>query len=95
VIRTVRAPRTNAVAERFVRTVRAECTYRMLVLTRRHLERVLGRYVHHYNDERPHRGLQLETPTPNPRPISAPSCQRIRRRDALGGLIHEYWADAA
>jgi hypothetical protein len=38
---------------------------------------------------------QLETPTPIPRPIAAPSIARIRRRDVLGGLIHEYWADAA
>jgi putative transposase len=96
VIRTpVRAPRANAVAERFVRTVRAECTDRMLVLTRRHLERVLGRYVHHYNDERPHRGLQLETPLVKPQPTAAPFPRRIRRRDVLGGLIHEYRSGAA
>ena len=80
---------------RFVRTVRAECTDRTLILSRRHLERVVGRYIRHYNDERPHRGIQLETPTPNPRPIVEPSLRRIRRRDVLGGLIHEYRADAA
>jgi putative transposase len=96
VIRTpVRAPRANAVAERFVRTVRAECTDRVLVLTRSHLKRVLGRYVRHYSDERPHRGLQLETPVVESRPTAAPSPRRIRRRDVLGGLIHEYRADAA
>jgi putative transposase len=62
-IRTpVRSPRANAVAERFVGTVRAECTDRVLVLSRRHLERVLDRYVRHYNTERPHRALQLATP---------------------------------
>src|SRR4051812_42316657 len=96
VIRTpVRARRANAVAERFVRTVRAECKDRTLAPPRRHLGRVVGRSVRHYNDERPHRGLHLETPTPNPRPIDAPSIAWIRRRDVLGGLIHEYWADAA
>jgi len=96
VIRTpVRAPRANAVAERWVRTVRAECTDRMLILTRRHLNRVLRRYVDHYNDERPHRGLQLETPVMKRRPTAAASSERIRRRDVLGGLIHEYWAGAA
>jgi putative transposase len=96
-IRTpVRSPWANAVAERFVRTARAECTDRMLIFTRRHLERMLGRYVRHYNDERPHRGLQLETPVVKPRPTAAPpSCQRIRRRDVLGGLIHEYRSGAA
>jgi putative transposase len=53
----IRAPRANAFAERWVRTVRAECLDWMLVLGRRHLERVLGVYVQHYNRERPHRGL--------------------------------------
>jgi len=96
VIRTpVRAPRANAFAERFVRTVRAECLDRTLILSQRHLHRVLRRYVRHYNDERPHRGLHLETPALKPRPTATPSPQRIRRRDVLGGLIHEYWADAA
>ena len=96
VIRTpLRAPRANAVAERFVRTVRAECTDQVLVLSRRHLERVLRRYVLHYNEERPHRGLQLATPEPRTRPAPARSLRRVCRRDVLGGLIHEYWVDAA
>jgi len=69
VIRTpVRAPRANAVAERWVRTARSECLDRTLVLSRRHLQRVVRRYVDHYNHERPHRGLQLETPTQTPNP---------------------------
>ncbi len=70
-----------------MRTVWREYTDRMLGLSRRHLEHVLGRYVHHYNDERPHRGLQLETPVVKLRPTAAPSLRRIRCRDVLGGLI--------
>jgi hypothetical protein len=49
-IRTrVKAPRANAYAERWVRTVRTECLDWLLVLSQRHLERVLRVYVHHYN----------------------------------------------
>jgi putative transposase len=85
----VRAPKANAVAERFVRTVRAECLDWLLILNRRHLERVLRVYVHHYNRERPHRALDLRPPE------SQPAAGQIHRRDRLGGLIHEYYKSAA
>jgi hypothetical protein len=60
----IRSPRANAFAERWVRTVRTECLDWMLVLGRRHLERVLRIYTAHYNEARPHRGLDLGTPQP-------------------------------
>jgi len=87
----VRAPRANAFAERWVRTVRTECLDWMLVFGRRHLERVLRTYISHYNARRPHRGLELKTPEPrlDPAPRLAQGA-RIRRRDVLGGLVHEY-----
>jgi len=53
----IRAPQANAYAERFVRTIRAECLDWLLILRRRHLERVLRAYTAHYNRERPHRAL--------------------------------------
>ena len=83
----VRAPNANAFAERWVRTVWEDCLDHLLVLSRRHLEIVLGEYVEHYNRGRPHRRLDL---TP-PRPVAiAASAETIRRRDLLGGLVHEY-----
>ena len=89
----VRAPRANAYAERFVRTVRAECLDWLLILGRRHLEHVLRRYVTHYNAERPHRALALRTPTGYDK-HDRPAANTIERRDLLGGLIHEYRAAA-
>jgi transposase InsO family protein len=90
----VRAPKANAVAERFVRTVRAECLDWLLILNRRHLEHVLRVYVDHYNRERPHRALELRPPQADEqRESSRPG--EIRRRDRLGGLIHEYYRTAA
>jgi hypothetical protein len=84
----VRAPRANAYAERWVRSVRAECMDWILIWNRRHLERVLTAYVAHYNRARPHRGIDLEVPAVTDEvPLHAGSIERI---DVLGGLIHEY-----
>jgi Integrase core domain len=89
VIKTpLRAPKANAIAERFVRTIRAECLDWLLIASRRHLERVLGVYVDHYNSHRPHRSLELAPPAPTAsklRTVDA-SGGGIRRRDRLGGL---------
>jgi transposase InsO family protein len=62
----IRAPQANAHAERFVRTIRAECLDWLLILGRRHLEVVLRTYAAHYNRERPHRALALHSPEPAP-----------------------------
>jgi putative transposase len=88
----VRAPKANAIAERFVRTVRAECLDWLLIMNRRHLERVLRVYVSHYNTHRPHRSLNLAPPEPSEQrlPGVRPPTVAIERRDRLGGLIHEY-----
>jgi putative transposase len=90
----IRAPKANAIAERFVRSVRSECLDWLLILNRTHLERVLRVYVDHYNRERPHRALELRRPAPDKRPEGS-SVGEIRRRDRLGGLIHEYYRTAA
>jgi putative transposase len=90
----VRAPKANAIAERFVRTLRSECLDWLLILDRRHLERVLRLYVEHYNRERPHRALELAPPLADARHGQRSSAE-VRRRDRLGGLIHEYYRAAA
>ena len=88
-----RSPRANAYAERWVRTVRAECTDRMLIAGPRHLRAVLNEYAAHYNQHRPHRARSLrplgagDTATA---PVADLAAARIRRCEILGGLIHEY-----
>jgi putative transposase len=73
IVRTpVRAPRANAIAERFVRTIRAECLDWLLIVNRRHLERVLRIFVDHYNRHRPHRALNLTPPEPKRRHSVSP-----------------------
>ena len=62
ILTPVRSPRANAFAERFVRTARSECLDWLLIRGERHLDRVLREFVEHYNNERPHRGIDLEVP---------------------------------
>ena len=96
VIKTpIRAPRANAIAERWVRTVRSECLDHLLVFGRRHLEQILRGYVAHFNAERPHRSLDLAPPAGADETRGSPPCSSVVRRDVLGGLIHEYNAAAA
>jgi transposase InsO family protein len=95
VIRTpIRSPKANAFAERFVKTVRHECLDYLLIFGERHLRWALREYLRHYNEERPHRGLSLETPEPR-----AAAANRgdgaVARVDRLGGLLHEYHRIAA
>ena len=91
ILRTpVRAPRANAIAERWIGTVRRELLDRILILNRRHLERVLAEYVTHFNHHRPHRALNQAAPLTALPPPASPSPLHLRRRDLLGGLIHEY-----
>ena len=91
ILRTpVRAPRANAIAERWVGTARRELLDRILIVNRRHLMAVLTEYVAHFNNHRPHRALSQAAPLRLLLPPAAPSQLQVRRRDLLGGLIHEY-----
>jgi putative transposase len=84
-----RSPRANAYAERWVRTVRAEVTDRMLIFGEQHLWATLAQYETHYNGRRSHRSRQLRPPRPD-HPVADLSDERIKRRPVLGGLINEY-----
>ena len=86
----VRAPRANAIAERWVGSARRECLDRMLITGERHLRLVLGEYADHYNAHRPHRSLQQEPPAGRADPPVEVTGMRVLRRARLGGLIHEY-----
>jgi transposase InsO family protein len=86
----VRAPRANAVAERFVGTVRRELLDRLLIINRRHAAAVLRQFERHYNGHRPHRTLGQAAPA-RPLPRRTPTeIHKIQRCDRLNGLIHEY-----
>jgi putative transposase len=86
----VRAPRANAIAERWVGSARRECLDRTLIASERHLRLVLGQYVDQYNGHRPHRTLHQNPPAGRAYPPVEMTGMRVHRRDRLSGLIHEY-----
>jgi transposase InsO family protein len=93
IIRTpIQIPEANGIAERFVRTARSECLDWLLIVNARHLERALTVLIDHYNGWRPHRSLGLRPPNGRP-PIetwTGTEPMAVKRRDRLGGLLHEY-----
>ena len=92
ILRTpVQAPRANAIAERFVGTLRRECLDHLLITGPRHLATVLEEYVeHHFTTRTAHtdRSISDRPQAALPRPHGATVPPLLR--DRLGGLLHEY-----
>jgi putative transposase len=89
--------RGNAICERITGTLRRELLDQVLIVSKHHLRRVLTEYLLHYNDARPHRSPGQFTPaqadTRPPEPVNLAEF-RIRRKQILGGLTHEYYVAA-
>jgi hypothetical protein len=86
------APRANAYAERWVRTLRRECLDRILIYNTQHSLAVLREYLAHYNGHRPHQSRSQHPPDRDrpPPPVTNLHTVRVRRRKILGGLVNEY-----
>jgi transposase InsO family protein len=85
----VRSPRANSFAERYVGTLRRECLDHLLIHGEQHLRQILAAYAQHYNDHRPHQARAQRPPLYKPgQAIDATA--RIKRRQAVQGLISEY-----
>jgi len=92
IVRTAyRAPKMNAVCERFLGSVRRECLDHLLVLGEAHLRRALRAYVAYFNEQRPHQGIAQRVPAPRqPVPSGPARGGRVEALPILGGLHHTY-----
>jgi transposase InsO family protein len=88
----VRAPNANAFMERWIRSAREECLDKLLIINEVHLRRAMREYVAFFNTARPHQGLDQQLPIPK---TSDQSNGSVRCRNVLGGIIHDYYRDAA
>ena len=87
-----RSPQANAIAERWVRSVRSECLDHTFIFNERHLHRVLNEYVAYFNNWRPHRSIGQRAPCA-PAPSACGRNQKgteVMGRPVLGGLHHVY-----
>lgn len=87
-----RAPNANAFAERWIRSVREECLDKLLIINQAHLRRVMREYIAFFNTARPHQGLEQQIPVPK---IPNEAMGPVRCRTVLGGIINDYYRDAA
>jgi transposase InsO family protein len=86
------APNANAYAERWVRTARDECLDKLLIINQAHLRRVMRAFIAYYNTARPHQGIDQRIPVPPTAPIDSGP---VRCRAVLGGILHDYYREAA
>jgi hypothetical protein len=87
-----RTPNANAYAEQWIRSIRAECLDKLLIINQAHLRRVMREYTAFFNTARPHQDLDQRIPIPKmPHETTGP----VRCRTVLGGIIHDYYRDAA
>ncbi len=102
VLRTpFKTPRANAACERFLESVRRECLNNFLILSERHLHKVIKEYVQYFNEVRPHQGIHQAVPVPNvphpqtaglPEALASPTevGGKVISFPVLGGLHHDY-----
>ena len=91
--RPARAPNLNASTARFVRTIKASCLERMVLIGKGSRRRAVREFVAHYHYERNHQGLDNRLILPLS--TAPPPRGRVQCRQRLGGRLHYSYRSAA
>lgn len=84
------APKANAICERFLGSVPGECLDQFLILSERHLYRLMREYQDYFNHAQPHQGIRQRIPGRPLQRFEPSGSEQIVSRPALGGLHHDY-----
>jgi transposase InsO family protein len=87
-----RSPNLNALAERFVESIKSECLDRIVPLGETHLRAAVRAFMNHYHEERPHQGLGNGLIAPKTTVFGSGP---VRCRERLGGVLRFYYREAA
>jgi putative transposase len=90
-----KAPKANAICERFLGSLRRECLDYILILSERHLHQIVKEYMAYFNNTRPHQGIEQRIPCRPERLEKAPVSGELSSRPVLAGLHHDYYWRAA
>lgn len=88
---SIQAPNMNAIAERFVGSVRKEALDYFIIINKEQIRNIITEYVEYYNKMRPHQGIEQNIPQ---RPVTE-KYGKISKTDILSGLHHHYFRMAA
>src|SRR5437773_4056381 len=88
-----RSPWQNPYVERLIGSIRRKCLDHVIILSERHLRRILSSYFQYHHDTRTH--LSLNKDCPRPRPVQLPSAGNVIAFPEVGGLHHRYERRAA
>jgi putative transposase len=91
----IKAPRANAICERFMGSLRRECLDYVLILSERHLLNQVKEYVRYFNHARPHQGLSQRIPAAPEKQDSITLDGEVVAKPVLNGLHHDYQRRAA
>jgi len=88
---SIKAPNMNAIAERFVGSIRRECLDNFILINEKQIKTIISQYIEYYNSMRSHQGINYAIP----KGFDAQKFGKIRKTAILGGIHHHHYRQVA